>query len=138
MNHKLTQVYNQIPQSTCPPNCGKCCGILYPSLAELTNVKDWCLAHHREFKDFTMLMGDNCPYLSETKECEIYPVRPFLCRIMGTSVDCPCPLHLNKPKKILNRPQSLWCYNQIYLRGKEKPRTEKHRKLLHEVLGDIR
>ena len=69
VNDKLKRVYDQIPQSTCPPNCGKCCGILYPSLAELANVKEWCELHHREFKDFNMLVGDNCPYLSEEKEC---------------------------------------------------------------------
>jgi len=134
MKNKLKQIYDQIPQSTCPPNCGECCGILYPSLAELANVKEWCELHHREFKDFSMLIGDKCPYLSEEKECEIYPVRPFLCRILGVSIDLPCPLHLNKPAKVINHPQSNWCYTQIYLRGKEKPRTEKHRKVFRDIL----
>lgn len=137
MDSKLAQIYAQIPASTCPPNCGKCCGILHPSMAEIRNVQEWLHQHHREYIDFTMLVGDNCPYLSAAKECTIYPVRPFLCRIMGSCVDIPCPLHANKPDGILNHLQGNWCYKQIYLKGKEKSRTEKHRKVLHEILTEI-
>jgi len=135
MNSKLDEVYRQIPAATCPPNCGKCCGLLYPSMAELRNIQEWCTKHHREFKDFNMTVGLDCPYLDEDKECKIYPVRPFLCRILGVSADLPCPIKNGcKPSKVLNHAQTSWCYIQIYLRGKEKPRTEKHRKFLQEVL----
>jgi Fe-S-cluster containining protein len=84
-----------------------------------------------------MLVGENCPYLDEQKACSIYPVRPFLCRIMGVCEDIPCPLKANKPARILSHRQGSWCYTQIYLKGKEKSRTEKHRKLLHEILKEV-
>ena len=133
MNNKLEHVYRQIPNASCPDNCGKCCGILHPSMAEIRNVQEWLSQHNKPFIDFNMTVGDNCPYLGGDKKCTIYPVRPFLCRIMGVSSDLPCP-HGCKPDKVLNHAQSNWCYHQIYLRGKEKPRTEKHRKYIHNVL----
>jgi len=133
---KLAEIYAQIPASTCPPNCGEYCGILWPSMAEIRNIQAWCDGKHIEFKDFNMFVGLECPYLDNEKRCTIYPVRPFLCRIAGVSSDLPCPLGKNVPKRILNHAQSDYLYTQIYLRGKEKPRTEKHRKLLREILKE--
>jgi hypothetical protein len=131
---QLTEIYKQIPQSTCPHNCGECCGILFPSMAELRNVQTWCSKKHLAFKNFNMTTGLDCPYLDTNKQCSIYPVRPFLCRILGVCSDLPCPLNKNDPVKVLNHQQSAYLYKQIYLRGKEKPRTEKHRKLIKQLL----
>ena len=133
----LAEVYAQIPASTCPPECGRCCGILFPSTAELRNVANWCAKHRIEYKDFTMLVGDECPYLLPDKGCQIYPVRPFLCRIMGTGEDLPCPINLNKPERLLNHAQSNAMYKAIYLRGKEKSRTEKHIKIIHGIFEEL-
>lgn len=134
MNIKLENVYRQIPRSTCEAECGECCGILFPSLAELRNIKEWCEKHSVKYKDFHMNVGMDCPYLSEKKECTIYSVRPFLCRILGVSTDLPCPMGKCTPSKILNHPQSSALYTAIYLRGKEKSRTEKHRKVIQKIL----
>lgn len=131
---KLNEIYNAIPESTCPNNCGKCCGILYPSIAELRNIYDWCQKHHIEYKEFPMTVGLNCPYLAQNKKCVIYPVRPFLCRILGVSIDLPCPIKKLTSMEILNHAQSSYLYKQIYLKGKEKPRTEKHRKFLEKYI----
>lgn len=134
MNPKLSDIYAQIPQSTCKPNCGKCCGPIMPSLAEMRNVKDWCKNHNIDYKEFLNITekGD-CPYLTTEKKCLIYPSRPFLCRILGVSIELPCPIGKCSSTKILNNPQSRALYKAIYLRGKEKPRTEKHRELLKEI-----
>jgi hypothetical protein len=136
MNNKLEKVYNQIPASSCPSGCGKCCGILYPSESEISNIKTWLKKRNREYIDFNMTIGLDCPYLSKDKSCSIYPVRPFLCRILGVSADLPCPLKLNKPERTINHQISGWCYTQIYLKGKEKPRTEKLRRLVDKLLRD--
>jgi hypothetical protein len=136
VNQKLTQLYNQIPKSACPPDCGKCCGILYPSTAEVNNIKNWCIQHKIEFKEFHMNIDLDCPYLSKEKQCIIYPVRPFLCRMMGVS-DLKCPLGLCKPDKVLNHAVSGWIYTQIYLKGKEKPKTDKHVRLLNKMLVGV-
>jgi uncharacterized protein len=132
MNNRLADIYKSIPKSTCPPNCGACCGILYPSMAEIRNVKEWLASKNKPYKDFVMV--SDCPYCSLDKSCEIYPVRPFLCRILGTSVDLPCPLKANKPERILNHSVSSALYTEIYLKGKEKPRTEKHRKAFKPII----
>jgi Fe-S-cluster containining protein len=137
MNHKLEQVYHQIPKALCPANCGRCCGILYPSLAELTNIKQWCHQHNIAYKDFNITLDLDCPYLGIDKQCTIYSVRPYLCRIMGVSTELSCPINICKPTKILNKTQSDWCYKHIYLHGKERQRTLKHRKELKELLNNI-
>lgn len=135
MNSKLGNVYAQIPKSNCPEGCGKCCGPIFPSLAELQNIKIYCTEHHIEFRNFLDITEDGfCPYLQTDKRCAIYPVRPFLCRILGTSSVLPCPLGKIKSVKLLNKPQSDALYAAIYLHGKEKPRTEKHRRIVKEVL----
>jgi Fe-S-cluster containining protein len=137
MNTKLQKVYDQIPKSSCPPGCGCCCGILFPSLTEISNIKEWLKDHGRDYIDFNMLIGSSCPYLNpDDKQCTIYPVRPFLCRILGVSVDLPCPLKLNKPERIINHQISGWCYTEIYLKGKEKSRTEKHKRILNKLLKE--
>jgi len=121
--------------------CGKCCGPVFPSLAELRNIKFWCEQHHIEYRDFLNITKDgSCPYLSLEKKCLIYPVRPFLCRILGASIALPCPIGKCIPAskaKALNHPQSDALYAAIYLRGKEKPRTEKHRQIVQKVLGEV-
>jgi len=137
VNQKLLEIYSQIPASTCPTGCGKCCGILFPSMAEIRNIKDWLTARHMEYKEFHMLVGLDCPYLDEKKECMIYPVRPFLCRVMGVS-DLRCPTGQCKTDKILNHAQSWYLYKQIYLKGKEKPRTERHLLMVTTLLNKIK
>jgi Fe-S-cluster containining protein len=104
-------------------------------MAELRNIRDWCRIHNIEYKELNMNPEINCPYLMPDKSCQIYPVRPFLCRILGVSESLPCPLHKNNPEKVLNQNQNSKLYDDIYMRGKEKPRTEKHRKIIKQVLG---
>ncbi len=133
MNTRLHRIYSQIPSSMCPLDCGECCGILYPSLAEIRNIKDWCATHGKVYQDFTMTIGADCPYLTEDKRCNIYPVRPFLCRMMGVS-NLSCPTGNYQRKKLFNKYDSLNLYSQVYLTGKEKPRSEKHIKLIRSLL----
>lgn len=138
MNAKLETVYNQIPSCSCVANCGRCCGLVMPSLAELRNIKDWCVVHHIEYKDFLDITGEgDCPYLSPEQKCLIYPVRPFLCRMLGASVDTPCPIGGGVVARVLNHSQSNALYKAIYLHGKEKPRTEKYQRLVRETFGAI-
>lgn len=137
MNIKLEKIYSQIPKSICPPNCGECCGVILPSLAEIRNIKDWCEERHVEYKDFYLTVGLDCPYLSDSKECTIYPVRPFLCRLLGVSKSLPCPLGKCRAAKVLNRAQSNQLYKAIYLHGKEKSRIERHRRLLKGIFDEV-
>jgi Fe-S-cluster containining protein len=84
-----------------------------------------------------MVVGLDCPYLTTEKTCAIYPVRPYLCRIMGVTEErmMQCPdCH---PDKVLNKAVSSYLYKQIYLAGKEKARTEKHKKILLPILESL-
>jgi Fe-S-cluster containining protein len=132
----IEDIYKQIPISTCPPGCGKCCGILYPSTTEIQNVKSYCERKHIPFIEFHMTVGLDCPYLQLDKSCGIYEVRPFLCRIMGVSVDIDCPLKKCKPSRLLNSPQSRKLYTGIYMHGKEKARRNRHVKILRTILDE--
>ena len=135
MDAKLQEIYMAIPKASCPENCGRCCGPVFPSLREERNVKAWCAAHRIEYRPFLLITEDgSCPYLESNKRCLIYPVRPFLCRILGASTELSCPIDQCKAGRLLNKPQSDALYKAIYLHGKEKRRTEKHRLLVREVL----
>jgi len=138
MDAKLEDIYNQIPKSTCATKCGQCCGPVFPSLAEIRNIRQWCMEHHIEYKEFLDISADGfCPYLTGGKECLIYPVRPFLCRILAASVDLPCPVAKCMATKVLNHLQSDSLYAAIYLHGKEKARTERHRKIVAQVFKEL-
>jgi hypothetical protein len=132
----LVQVYRQIPSldRPCPPGCGACCGILWPSQAENRNIRSWLRLRGRPFIDFLLTAGLDCPYLDGDKRCSIYPVRPFLCRILAAAEALPCPSGLAGANRPLKPPQSSYLYGQIYLRGKQKALTEKHAALIREVL----
>ncbi len=132
---KLADIYRQVPTSQCPPHCGKCCGILYPGLAELRNIKQWCQQHRVEFHDFTMDIGADCPYLMADKCCRIYPVRPLLCRIHGVSEEkrlrCPdC-----KTGKLLNVTITRYLFKKVYGERKERGRKAKHQRDLDAIFG---
>lgn len=137
---KLEEVYRQIPKSKCPERCGVCCTIVFPSLAEIRNIKAWLKKHDREFNDFNMEIDKNCPYLSPEKECSIYPVRPFLCRIMGTSVAIPCVLgiKLTDAKSLLNQACDSYLYAKIYHVGEEKQRMLKHREVIERMISQVK
>ena len=134
---QLEDIYKSIPSSACPSNCGMCCGLLFPSLAETVNIKKWLEVHHRQFIDFNQTVGLDCPYLAQNKSCSIYPVRPYLCRIMGVSGD----MRLNCPKckasRYITKEQTSYLYSQIYLHGKETQRTKKHGKLVSELFATV-
>lgn len=140
MDQRLEKIYNQIPKPDllCPPNCGDCCGILYPSQAEIRNIKEWLAIRNREYIDFLFVDADvTCPYLDEYKRCSIYPVRPFLCRLLAATIDLPCPHRLCRTTKPLNPAQSTALYKEVYLKGKQKPLTEKHRELLRPIIRPL-
>lgn len=135
MDIKLQDIYGAIPEASCAENCGKCCGPVFPSRREERNIKAWCDAHRVEYRGFLHITQDaSCVYLSDDKKCLIYPVRPFLCRILGSSTELPCPIGQCKVGKLLPELQSDALYKAIYLHGKEKRRTEKRRRLVREVL----
>lgn len=68
-------------------NCGRCCSDLLPMTRdELQRLKDYAKRHHliehRERPFFDPNAIDmSCPFRNnETRRCDVYPVRPQICR----------------------------------------------------------
>ena len=68
-------------------NCGECCADLLPLTdAEVEKLKRYARAHnlkeHRQAPFFDQTAIDlTCPFRNEqTKRCDVYPVRPLICR----------------------------------------------------------
>ena len=67
--------------------CGECCVDLLPvTPAEISRIKEYVKKHgikeHRQAPFFDPKATDlSCPFRNqETKKCEIYPARPYICR----------------------------------------------------------
>lgn len=64
--------------------CGKCCGLFIPvTKKEVSNIKKYVEEHN--IKPENRIDGNNlelrCPFLDlKNHKCNIYPVRPFVCR----------------------------------------------------------
>jgi Fe-S-cluster containining protein len=96
---KLKSIYDRIPQIECK-GCAECCGPTLWSDIEYLYIKDYLHKHNmieKKYDDkflssFLSLKLENltCPYLVD-KKCSIYPVRPFICRIFGTTKGLKCP-----------------------------------------------
>lgn len=89
-NKKLESIYSKVPSFECIPGCSGCCGGPIPtSRAELLNQAEWLKTHKVECTPpSTNVM--TCPWLVLGR-CSIHPVRPLVCRLLGTSEDMKCP-----------------------------------------------
>ena len=68
-------------------NCGECCTDMLPMTdAELREIKRYAQAHHLKENHRRLFLDPNatdftCPFRNNEKRiCEIYPVRPEICR----------------------------------------------------------
>jgi Fe-S-cluster containining protein len=132
---QLAEIYRQIPSSKCPDGCGECCGILFPSLAEIRDIREWCTVHHIDFRDFTMDLSADCPYLLPDKHCQIYPVRPILCRLLGVTEEKHLQCVKCTPERRLNLVQTRYLFKQVYGTRKERRREFKHQRELETIFG---
>jgi len=86
----LGQIYACIPLvSACAPDCGLCCGIVPFSESEV-------VAAEKASGKKPTIKGTDCCFLTAEKSCEIYDVRPLICRLFG-AVD---ELHLRCPRGV--------------------------------------
>jgi Fe-S-cluster containining protein len=75
----------------CKPGCRECCvNFGVPSRTRLEDelIRGYLRERGMQFKQAT---GTTCPYVSDLG-CTIYPVRPFTCRLYGTSPNYLCKL----------------------------------------------
>ncbi len=95
----IEDLYKMIPSVPCPPGCITCCknfGIPSRTKIEDERIKEYLKKHNMKVGK---AKGTTCPYVTE-KGCSIYPVRPFICRIYGTSRNYLC-IENYRPDRLL-------------------------------------
>jgi hypothetical protein len=87
----IEDIYALIPQMECKPGCRECCinfGVPSRTRVEDERIRAFLREHGMEMKQ---ARGTTCPYVS-ARGCAIYAVRPFTCRLYGTSPNYVCKL----------------------------------------------
>ena len=87
----IEDLYELIPDFICPEGCHECCksfGVPSRTRVEDERLREFLRAHSMQPGE---AQGNTCPYLNE-RGCSIYPVRPFICRLYGTSPNYLCKM----------------------------------------------
>jgi hypothetical protein len=79
---ELDELYASIPKTHCRRWCAQCCGPVVFSRLEWERVPE---SLRRNATSLT------CPYSGEFGKCEIYELRPLLCRLYGVVERMSCP-----------------------------------------------
>ncbi len=99
----IEDIYELIPDFSCTEGCYECCrnfGVPSRTRAEDQRIKEFLQEHSRQPGE---AHGNTCPYLKEDTPgggCTIYPVRPFICRLYGTSPNYLCEMGV-QPLRLL-------------------------------------
>ena len=96
----IEDIYNLIPDFMCTQGCHECCRNL--GVPSRTRIEDERI--NAFFQEHAMKPGKahhgTCPYLNEAG-CTIYPVRPLICRLYGTSPNYRCIMEV-APLRLLH------------------------------------
>jgi hypothetical protein len=82
---RLAHLYKRLPKVQCQGKCQEACGPVACSSAEAEIMR----RHSGRPLTFDARTG-RCNYLNEGGRCDVYPVRPLVCRIFGASEKLPC------------------------------------------------
>lgn len=96
----IEDLYELIPDFICPAGCHQCCrnfGVPSRTAAEQERINQFLQVHGMAAQQ---AQGTTCPHLTE-EGCSIYPVRPLICRLYGTSANYPCIMGV-KPLRLLH------------------------------------
>ena len=89
----INDIYELIPDFHCTEGCHDCCqnfGVPSRTRVEDERVKAFLRKNSMQLGE---AQGNTCPYLNETG-CSIYPVRPLICRLYGTSPSYRCKMEV--------------------------------------------
>ncbi len=110
-NHE--ELYTQIPSMSCPSGCSDCCCLVRFSRYEVAQISTAKLIR-AVFTRFRQATTQKCPHVTENNYCNIYQVRPFVCRLFGTAdherLRCPKGV---QPKKMLTADEAEKLINQF-------------------------
>jgi Putative zinc- or iron-chelating domain len=89
---KLDAIYARLPRVACRGLCGIACGPIPMSVVEADRLRRTA---HKAPRTTPGQIGDRdawrCIYLRSTERCEVYAVRPLICRVWGTVKRMSCP-----------------------------------------------
>jgi len=89
---KLEKIYAKIPNFECK-HCHECEGPIIWFKPEEIIIRDYLEKNNMQYIKWTkeefQKNKNKCPYLMDDR-CSIYPVRPIVCRLQGTTEDLPC------------------------------------------------
>jgi Fe-S-cluster containining protein len=106
----IEDIYNLIPNFICTEGCHECCqnfGVPSQTRTEAERIKAFLHKHSRRIGQ---AHGNTCPYLNETG-CSIYPVRPLICRLYGTSPNYRCKMDV-APLRMLHEDEEAEIFHQ--------------------------
>ncbi len=89
----IEDLYDLIPDFICTAGCYECCenfGVPSRTRVEDERVKAFLRKNSMQLGE---AIGNTCPYLNETG-CSIYPARPLICRLYGTSANYRCKMEV--------------------------------------------
>jgi len=101
----IEDIYELIPDLACTAGCYECCknfGVPSRTRVEDERIKEFLQEHSMRPREAE---GNACPYLDEDLHaggCSIYPVRPFICRLYGTSQNYLCKMEV-RPVRLLHQ-----------------------------------
>jgi len=85
----IEDLYKLIPDFICTPGCHICCkNFGVPSRTRLEDERVEAFLKENSMQP-GVAQGTTCPYLKESG-CSIYPARPLICRLYGTSPNYKC------------------------------------------------
>jgi Fe-S-cluster containining protein len=101
----IEDIYELIPDFICTEGCHQCCenfGVSSRTQVEDERIKQFLREHSRQIGE---AQGNACPYLRKDLPaggCSIHPVRPFICRLYGTSPNYLCKMGIG-PVRLLHQ-----------------------------------
>ncbi len=105
----LEDIYALLPDFQCLPGCTECCrSIGAPSRTELEEKRIRAYIKKQGIRPGRR-RDNSCPYVSEGG-CAIYPVRPFICRLYGTSPNYLCKMGV-RPVRLLHEDEEAEIWN---------------------------
>lgn len=77
--------YPDLPIMQCDAGCGECCGFAPCNEEEFQRIRDYC----KNNEVVPKRQGSKCPLYQDGK-CQVYLVRPWVCRLFGHTEKMEC------------------------------------------------